>query len=271
MAMLDSLVESAGVIQKLIPLDCSVTLCDDEGTVVAFVAAKTFALSLVVGGKVAAGGSLQECLQTGQPNQKLIPAEIYGVPVKAISLPLQENGVLAGGVSVGLSLEAQNTLSLSAQSITGTAQQIAATAQELARAAAELAEALASMKEYGASVVGSLAQTDGILEFVSEVAANSNLLGLNAAIEAARAGETGRGFAVVADEIRKMAVNSEKAVGDIKTILHKIKQDSGQMAAVVGSTAILGERQSAATEEISAALQQLVSAAEEVEKVAKIL
>ncbi|MDR7868232.1 MAG: hypothetical protein RIN56_15655 [Sporomusaceae bacterium] len=66
--------------------------------------------------------------------------------MKAISLPLQENGVLAGGVSVGLSLESQ--------SITGTAQQIAATAQELARAAAELAEALASMREYGASVVG---------------------------------------------------------------------------------------------------------------------
>lgn len=135
-------------------------------------------------------------------------------------------------------------------------------------------------------------QIGEIVDVITDVADQTNLLALNAAIEAARAGEAGSGFAVVADEVRKLAEGSAKAADEIAALILKTQEDTqtavrsielgskevtegkevitktgvslDEIVEVLKSSSDMARRISAATNELSRGMKNVISSIDEI-------
>jgi methyl-accepting chemotaxis protein len=84
---------------------------------------------------------------------------------------------------------------------------------------------------------------ESFANIISNIAANTNLLALNASIEAARAGEQGKGFSVVASEIKKLSDDTKKNANDIMAsitamteLIEKLGDESGKGSKIISDT-----------------------------------
>ncbi|WP_282365024.1 methyl-accepting chemotaxis protein [Pseudomonas sp. PS01297] len=87
----------------------------------------------------------------------------------------------------------------------------------------QLSQMLGTSSGHIESLNGKTVNIGQILEVITSISQQTNLLALNAAIEAARAGEAGRGFAVVADEVRNLAHRTQESAQQVQAMIEELQ------------------------------------------------
>lgn len=121
-----------------------------------------------------------------------------------------------------------DTLNQNAASMQKSSKKTADTLAQLCHINEEVERIIGEVKEQTDRTNVSIQKINTVMEFITSIAEETNLLSLNASIEAARAGESGRGFAVVADQIKKLAEQSNQSGHEIEETTKALMEDSAR-------------------------------------------
>lgn len=201
-----------------------------------------------------------------------LDATRYGVPIVVTCYPCfdeEDSTQIVGtfGIILPRKKEADlrdisNYLNKSLEEMSAVLQEIAASATEISMNEGELYQGIKDISHLSEDI-------NGVLRFIKQIADETKMLGLNAAIEAARAGEVGKGFGVVAEEIRKLSDESKTTVGKIRYLTDSIKQNVNETVRKCEAMLQSSEEQAAASEEMSARVQEISDMSARLMEIAK--
>jgi methyl-accepting chemotaxis protein len=192
----------------------------------------------------------------------------------------EQSRVQSSGVA-GSAQQASNnvqTVASAAEELGASIQQITGQVNEQSNKTDQAFNITKQSQERMQNLSSKVADIGEVLNLITGIAEQTNLLALNATIEAARAGEAGKGFAVVASEVKSLANQTAKATDDIAAQISAIQQETdGTMQAIeeiaveietvseiAQAIAVAVEQQDSATHEIAQSINQAASGTDEV-------
>jgi septal ring factor EnvC (AmiA/AmiB activator) len=255
--MLEMFCKMAPYMNEIIPGDIGVLVIKD-GRYICYVPADNLKLDIKIGNPVNPGASKQ-CIETGLPVSRIISKEnsAYGIAYIVSAYPVKDGDTLVGCITINQSIAQVEQLNSISSEVAASSEELTAGLEELASRSSEVSRTSIDLNQLGKKLLESTKQTDEIVAFIKNVAAQTNLLGLNAAIEAARVGEQGRGFSVVAEEVRKLAVASSDSVTRISESLKSIYTLTNTLTHMINDIEHNMGGQASAVQEMAKASQTL--------------
>jgi methyl-accepting chemotaxis protein len=169
--------------------------------------------------------------------------ELSGVSTR-IAGSTEQTSSRADTVSAAAEQVSRNldTVSTGTEEMTASIREIAGSASEAARVAQGAVQVAEQVNQTVSRLGQSSAEISTVINLITTIAEQTNLLALNATIEAARAGEAGKGFAVVASEVKDLAQATSQATDDISGRIQAIQNDTADAVQAIAKIAEVIER-----------------------------
>jgi len=174
-----------------------------------------------------------------------------------------DNQIIDQSSMVEESSAAINQMIASLKSVNTVAQNKMETTQALSDVAGEGKQKMEATARNFNLLTGQISQIQEMVSAISSIAAQTNLLSMNAAIEAAHAGDSGKGFAVVAEEIRKLADSAGHSSKSIAQIIKEITASVSETDKNVSDTSNAFEKISLEVNDTVNAFSEIVQSVQE--------
>lgn len=194
-------------------------------TILKYIAGKRIDTGYVDGQKVYKNDEHVRIAFNGKNAEVIIPKEVVGVEIKALSFPIYEKNIVVGALVIALPIDNEMELQNYMQQMGNIIKNFQESVHNLASESEELAATSEEIDHQTQFALEDAKKTNSITNFIKGISRQTNLLGLNASIEAARAGQHGAGFNIVAQEVQKLSSQTSKATEKIETFLESINMN----------------------------------------------
>ncbi|MFY0543881.1 methyl-accepting chemotaxis protein [Brevibacillus sp. H7] len=263
MNLIEDVVNVSSIMHKMVLCfedDFTLGVTDRE-KFITYLPGKSLQFHLSPNDPIKEGSLANHVLKQGKPISKVMDSSVYGIAYVAGGLPIVEDGMVTGALVFGVSLDRQNKLSEIAEHLSAIVEEVSAQSMEMQRGAEALSSHSEKLYQVMTGMLEQLQTTFTVLNSISQIAKQSEILGLNASIEAARAGDHGRGFTIVAGEIRRLAAMSADLAKEISKNLSSLQNEMSSLSGMVIDSRHLSKAQTEGILELAAAIQEVTEEA----------